>query len=96
MSHYARPRKNYGRKLFNKESTHKVSRCWNCGFEIIQQKEAYHRQKVCVECKKKLTDQEIKVVYAKRYQHLREQLWAKRTRPDQDRFIFNSPFRKKS
>jgi len=94
MSHYSnRFLKAHGR--LNKQFVHVIHHCWNCGVEIAQH-ERLRSRKLCEDCKEKLSTEEIKKLYNKHYQHVREQLRAKKTRPDNDRFIFNSPFRAKS
>lgn len=67
--------------------------CWGCGVRMAQQKTNEHRRKICYDCSDRLSPEEIKKVYSIHYNHMRDQLQAKKTRPDNDRFIFNSPFR---
>lgn len=98
MSHYTRPIRSHGTKLFTKESTHISLPCWSCGVQIIQKSNSFLgvRRKLCDDCKATLSTEQIKKIYSDRYKHIREQEQAKKTRPDNDRFIVNSPFRKKS
>lgn len=96
MSHYARNPKTYGRKLVYKQSTQKIRPCWVCGVDLLTTRNGISTRKVCAECHETKTDEEIKQAYAKMYRNRREQFYAKKQiiKPCDEKFIFNSPFRK--
>lgn len=94
MSHYSNhKRRDVGERIVNKKSTHRLLTCWGCGGSIVTAINSRTIRKICDSCKESLTTNEIKEVYQKRRKYLNKQVYARRTRPDNDKFIFNSPFR---
>jgi hypothetical protein len=95
MSHYARnPRE--GRDFL--PTNVRICYCLNCGVEMAQSLTFGRKgtKKFCPDCKSSLTNKQKIEIVDRLNKHRTDQKNAKRMRniPSEQRFIFNSPFRK--
>ena len=94
-NHYAIEKKSYRE---HKRTNWIQRECIKCGNPFIDRLLAVQTKKICTACRESTSDEEIKKIYKQKLPHRQEMLRARRTgsskRPDTQRFIMNSPFRK--
>lgn len=88
-----------GARLVSRQFTHQIRRCYSCAVDIVSKHNDLIGRKAvrkfCSDCTKKLSSEEKKEIVKKVMHNRREMFAAKKlkNRPDNARFIKNSPFR---